>query len=254
MTNQLVENKTGKYLYAVIDALDDFNYNSCGIDDGDVYTLDHKGVKVVVSDVVNKRMRPERQHIAAHQKVLEKVMEKSTPLPVIFGTIADDHKEVEKILTHNREMCLEKLAYVADKVEMGLRVIWDVPNIFEYFVQIDSELMEARNHFFGSSQEPSREDKMELGRIFDRNLKAAKEEHTEHVEEILSEYCCEVKRNRPYAERDIMNLACLVERDAQDKFEVGVFEVAKIFDNNFGFDFNGPWAPHNFVEIDLKPQ
>jgi hypothetical protein len=48
-----------------------------------------------------------------------------------------------------------------------------------------------------------------------------------------------------------MNLACLVERAAMPQFESRVFEAARQFDNNFAFDYNGPWAPHNFVEINL---
>jgi hypothetical protein len=43
-----------------------------------------------------------------------------------------------------------------------------------------------------------------------------------------------------------------VGRDAQVRFEEGVFEAAKLFDNNYTFDYNGPWAPHNFVELDLQ--
>jgi hypothetical protein len=49
-----------------------------------------------------------------------------------------------------------------------------------------------------------------------------------------------------------MNLACLVKRDAMPQFEADVFEVAKQFDNNFALDYNGPWAPHNFVNVDLE--
>jgi hypothetical protein len=30
-----------------------------------------------------------------------------------------------------------------------------------------------------------------------------------------------------------------------------VFAAAKLFDNNFTFDYSGPWAPHNFVELEL---
>ena len=41
------------------------------------------------------------------------------------------------------------------------------------------------------------------------------------------------------------------EFDAQGLFEEGVFEAAKLFDNNYTFDFNGPWAPHNFVDLNF---
>ena len=50
-----------------------------------------------------------------------------------------------------------------------------------------------------------------------------------------------------------MNLACLVARDAMDKeFEAAIFEAARGFDNSFSFDFNGPWAPHHFVDVELR--
>jgi hypothetical protein len=49
-----------------------------------------------------------------------------------------------------------------------------------------------------------------------------------------------------------MNLACLVDRAAVEKLKVGVFKAASLFDDNFAFDYNGPWAPHNFVGIEVK--
>ena len=51
---------------------------------------------------------------------------------------------------------------------------------------------------------------------------------------------------------EVMNLACLVGREREAQFERGVLEAANLFDNNFAFDYNGPWTPHNFVEIDLE--
>jgi len=42
------------------------------------------------------------------------------------------------------------------------------------------------------------------------------------------------------------------QRAALAEFESSVFEAAKQFDNNFAFDFNGPWAPHNFVEAGVE--
>ena len=49
-----------------------------------------------------------------------------------------------------------------------------------------------------------------------------------------------------------MNLACLVDRDRLKEFETGVVEAARGFNNDFAFDFNGPWPPHNFVDVELS--
>ena len=44
----------------------------------------------------------------------------------------------------------------------------------------------------------------------------------------------------------------LIDRDGRKQFEQGVIQAARLFDDRFAFDFNGPWPPHNFVEIDLR--
>ena len=164
-------------------------------------------------------------------------------LPMAFGIIADGPKAIQKILSRNHEAFLKQLQRVAGMVEMGLRVSWDVPNIFEYFVNTHKDLRSARDRFLGPYQNPSQEDKIELGRLFDHLLNEDRETFTEKVEEILSGYCREIKRNKCRNESEVMSLACLVERPTQARFEEGVFEAAKLFDNNYSFDYNGPGPP-----------
>jgi hypothetical protein len=244
--------KKGSYLYAVIRGSDERAYGDFGIDGGIVYTISDSHVSAVVSDVPNEKIRPERRHLAAHQEVLKLLMEDSTPLPLTFGIIANSPKAIQRILSLNREAFSRELHRVAGKAEMGLRVTWDVLNIFEYFVHTHPELKAARDGFFGTQREPTQEDKIELGRMFDRILNEDRVDYTEKVEECLSPYCYEIRKNKCHHEREVMNLACLVGREVQAQFEEGIFETAKLFDNNFAFDYNGPWAPHNFVDIELK--
>jgi hypothetical protein len=244
--------KIGRYLYAIISGCEGRGYGPIGIDGKIVYAISDGCISAVVSDVPNERIRPERRYLAAHHDVLKRLMEESVPLPISFGIIADGAKAIQKILSRNRDDFLGQLHRVSGKVEMLLRVTWDVPDIFDYFVRTHAELRSARDKYLGAHREPSQEDKIELGRMFDRILNEDREMHTERVEEILSPYCFEIKRNRSRNEREVMNLPCLVGQEAQAEFEKGVFEAAKLFDNNFAFDYNGPWAPHNFVEIDLK--
>jgi hypothetical protein len=50
----------------------------------------------------------------------------------------------------------------------------------------------------------------------------------------------------------VANLNCLAGRDEQKQLEEGVFQAASLFDNNYAFDLNGRWVPHDFVEMNLK--
>jgi len=247
-----VAQKKSLYIYAIVNGKFNLEYGPIGINDAPVYTISNKSVAAVVSETPLKKIRPERRNLAAHQAVLKRIMEQTTPLPVAFGIIANGAKAVEKLLTANKQAFLNQLKQVADKVEMGLRIVWDVPNIFEYFVHIHPELRAARDVLLGTNREPSQENKIEVGRLFDRLLNEDREEYAERIENILTPCCDDIKKNESRSEREALNLACLVGRDKQSKFETAVFEAARLFDNNFAFDYSGPWAPHNFVNIELQ--
>ena len=244
--------ETGKYLYGVVAGSQDRDYGPIGIDGSTVYSIADTRVAAVVSDVPNQKLRPERRRLAAHQQVLKRLLAEDGVLPMSFGIIADGDEAIRRIISSNRTEFIEQLRRVEGKVEMGLRVVWDAPNIFEYFVNTHAELRAVRDRLLGSHREPPQADKIEAGRIFERILNEDREAHTAKVESLLSRCCYETKRNPPRDEREVMNLACLVGREAQPAFESGVFEAAKLFDDNFAFDYNGPWAPHNFVELNLE--
>jgi hypothetical protein len=243
--------KGGEYLYAIAAIGEDRACDVAGIDGGAVYSVRNGRVAAMVSDCPRQKLRPERAHLAAHREVLKRLMLESTVLPMAFGTIADDVKAVRRLLSLNQEVILEQLERVAGKVEMGLRVKWDVPNIFEFFIDIHPELRVLRDRLLGNQREPRQEDRIELGQLFDRILNDDREAHSEKLEEALAPCCAEIKRAPPRNLNEVANLNCLVARDAQKPLEEAVFQAARLFDNNYAFDLNGPWAPHNFVEMDL---
>jgi len=254
--------RTGRYLYAVIPGSEATSeqmgrdaggsYGPIGIDGRDVYTILNGSVAAVVSDVPKESIRPDRRRLAAHHEVLKLLMARCTTLPISFGTIADNSEAVCELLSSGRDALVEQLQRVESKVEMGLRLSWDVPNIFQYIVSTHAELRTLRDEMFRGGREPSRDDKIELGRLFDRIVNEDRVVHTETVVNIVQPRCFELRENRLRNECEVMNLACLVGRCAQKDFEEGVFEAAKLFDDNFSFDFNGPWPPYNFVDVALR--
>ncbi len=241
-----------RYLYAIVTGGQQRSYPSAGIGGMDVETISNGRLAAIVSSVASSKIRPERANLTAHQNVLKQIMADTTPLPIAFGTIAAGPEAIRKILIRNQRAFLDQLQRVAGKVEMGLRVSWDVPNIFEYFVNTHTELRMARDRLTSARHEFTQEEKIELGRMFDRLLTADREDHTRKVQRALGSLCVESKPNPCRNEHEVTNLACLVRREEQEAFSAGVFAAAKLFDNNFSFDYSGPWAPHNFVDLDLE--
>ena len=91
---------------------------------------------------------------------------------------------------------------------------------------------------------------MALGEAFAAALEQARRRHTERVCEALSSCCVEIRSVSPGQEQMIMKLACLVEQNRQGQWEEGVRRAAQMFDDHYRFDYNGPWPPYNFVDID----
>lgn len=242
----------GRYVYALIRAAEARpQYDSIGIDGATVYSICNGHLAAVVSDVPNRTIRPERRYLTAHHQVLQRLMEETTLLPARFGTIADGCEELHTLLSRNRTAFLRQLQRLAGTVEMGLKVFWEVPNIFAYFVSTHRELGALRNRVFHDGRDPSVDEKIELGALFERLLREDRASHTEKVVQALGSRCLEIQESDPRSAREVMNLACLVDRQSQQKFGEGVFEAAKLFDNNYAFDFGGPWPPHNFAEVDV---
>lgn len=235
-----------KYLYAIAASGEDRTFDVQGIDGSAIYSVSKDGVAAVVSDCNRQKIRPERAHLAAHKDVLKRLMQDSTVLPMAFGMIADDVVEVRRMLSRNKSLFQKQLDYVAGHIEMGLRVTWDVSNIFEYFVDQHAELRAARDRLI------RQEDKLELGRLFDRLLNEVRQTHYEKLVEALDPCCTEIKQSPARNLNEVLNLNCLVARDNQKRLEDAVFAAAALFDNNYALDLNGPWAPHNFVEMQLK--
>lgn len=245
--------RIGTYVYAIVPVSDGRSYDVAGINGVAVYSIPAGCAAAIVSDVPNEKIRPERLHLAAHQEVLKHLLPQcAAVLPMSFGIIADGADAVRKILSRNQQLVAEQLRTLSGKVEMTMRVKWDVPNIFEYFVKSHPELGAARDQYLALNRNPTHEDKIRIGQMFESMLGEDRETCTKTVEDAISRSCFAIKRNRCSTEHDVMNLACLVGREAVKDFETGVFDAARLFDNNFAFDYNGPWVPYSFVTINLE--
>ncbi|UQA57622.1 GvpL/GvpF family gas vesicle protein [Polyangium aurulentum] len=244
--------KTGMYLYAVLACgHDSSSVGPIGIDGGEISCVALDDVAAAVSPVPRARLRPERKHVAAHHAVLARLMRKSTVLPAAFGLVAPSEEAIRYFLASRRDVLREQLARVAGKAEMGLRVSWNVPDLFAFFVAMHPELREVRDQL-RLRREVARGDLIEVGQLFDRILETERDAHFARVSEALSAHGIAVKREPPRSEREVMNLACLVPREQEREFERIVAAAAEPFDDNFTFTHDGPFAPYHFAELTLS--
>lgn len=244
--------ETGLYLYAITDAQDGLAVAIPGIEGGAVETIVADRIAAVVTRVSHHTIRAQRANLAIHHKLLHELVQRQVVLPCAFGTVATSEEQLLEVLRTNCGELLRELAMLRGKMEMSLSVYWNTSNIFEFFVATNQELKEMRDRVFRLGREPSMEERLELGRLFESLLQQCRELHTQQVIATLSPYCAEIRAVDPGAEQMIMKLMCLVHKDQQQRFEDGVQEVARKFDDHYTFKYSGPWAPFDFVDISLN--
>ena len=243
--------ETGLYLYGIIDAGDGFDVANRGIDGGSIETIEADGIAAVVTRVKRQTIRPQRANLAAHNNLLRSLVERQGVIPCAFGMVASSEEQLRDVLHANHDKLLALLARLRGKVEMSLSVYWNTSNIFEFFVGTNQELKQMRDRMFRPGREPSLDEKLELGRTFEAQLQQCRERHTKQVIDMLSPYCADVRAVDPGSEQMIMKLVCLVPKDQEDRFELGIQAAARKFDDHYNFKFSGPWAPFDFVDVTL---
>jgi len=243
--------EAGLYLYGITDAQEGFDVSMPGIEGGEVEAIVADGVAAIVTRVSHAKIRAQRANLATHHKLLHQLVERQAVLPCAFGTVATGEDQLRAVLRANRDELLRQLATLRNKVEMSLGVYWNTSNIFEFFVAGNQALQRLRDRVFRPGRQPSMDERMELGRLFESLLRECRDRHTKQVIDTLSPCCAEVRAVDPGTEQMIMKLVCLVPQDRQACFEEGIQQAARKFDDHYSFKYSGPWAPFDFVDVTL---
>ncbi len=216
-----------------------------------VYLLASGALGAVVSDCPLDVVRAERKHLAASQRVLSTLNRELDLLPMAFGTVAQSAGALSDFLDEYAEMLTARLHDVAGTVEMSVRLNLDVPDPIAYLVQCTPELKIARDRLFGRHRPPSHGERIRLGQMCDEALRRYRASQTAQMLTLLGPSCAEIRTLPVGLEKQIANLAMLVPRDAVERFEAAVNDLAAGLPDEFSFTMGGPWPPHNFVQLEL---
>ena len=244
--------EAGLYLYGIIDAQDGLDISMSGIEGGDIEAIETDGIAAVVTRVGCQKIRPQRANLAIHHKLLHELFQHQAIIPCAFGMVAASEDQLQEVLRANHAELQRQLAQLRGKVEMNVSVYWNTSNIFEFFVTTNHELKEMRDRAFRPGKEPSMEERLELGKLFESLLRQCRERHTQQVIDTLSPYCTKIHTVDPGQEQMIMKLVCLVQKEQQNRFEEGIQEAARRFDDHYCFKYSGPWVPFDFVDVTLN--
>jgi hypothetical protein len=251
-TNGSVESALGKYVYCVIQEKRPMRFGALGIgaDPADVHTVNYKDIAAVVSDTPIEVHEPTRQNALAHERVNERVMHDYTVIPMSFGTVFKTSDDIHELLRSAYDAFKDVLIKMEDKLEFGLKVLWDRDVILRDLESENEDIRRLKGEI--SSQKGSTYfARMQYGRLVDAALQQRSEQYVSEIFDHLRPVSVASRANKPIGDRMIMNAAFLVRRDHEPAFDVAVKQIGAKFDK-LTFKYTGPWPPYNFVNIRLK--
>jgi len=242
----------GQYVYCIIQSESPLTFGPLGIghEPAEVHTVHFKDLAAVVSATPMVVHDPTRENVLAHQRVNETVMLQHTVLPMSFGTVFKTTNDIVELLRSAYDAFTDVLQKMRDKVEFGLKVLWDRDQIIREIEEEDEDIRRLKNEI--SSQKGSTYfARMQYGRMIDAALQSRSEQYVDDIFRSLRDVAVASRSNKPIGDRMIMNAAFLVLRDREQAFDARVKEIGQRHPK-LTFRYTGPWPPYNFVNIKLK--
>jgi hypothetical protein len=251
-TTRALGEQRGKYVYCVIHSENPLTFGPIGIgaDPTEVHTVNFRDVAAVVSDTPIELYEPTRQNVLAHERVNETVMRAHTVIPMSFGTVFKTREDIHQLLRSAYDAFKDVLVKMEDKLEYGLKVLWDRDRIVEALERENEDIRRLKAEI-SSRNGSTYFARMQYGRLVDAALQTRSEHYVQQIFDQLRPVAVASRANRPIGDRMIMNAAFLVRRDKEPDFDAAVKVIGGKHEH-LTFKYTGPWPPYNFVNIRLK--
>ena len=244
--------KSGKYVYCIIQTTGPLRFGPIGIgsEPAEVHTVNYKDIAAVVSDTPLEVYDPTRENVLAHERVNEVVMRDYTVIPMSFSTVFKTSEDIVELLRTAYDAFHDVLVKMQDKLEFGLKVLWE-PEVIIREIEKEDESLRLLRQEISQQKGSTYFARMQYGRLVDSLLQERSEHLVSEIMETLGSVSVATRTNKPIGDKMILNGAFLVARDREPDFDAKVKEIDARFENLI-LKYTGPWPPYNFVNIRLK--
>lgn len=244
----------GRYIYCIIQANEPKSFGPLGISEGfpEVSTVNYQDLAAVVSPSLVFEYPVTRDYSMAHQRAIETVMKEHAVLPVRFSTIAQTGEQImTQVLAPRYEEFKGKLAWIADKQEVGLKAHWlDMKAIFKEVSEQDAEKFKhLKETMAGKHPDATYYDLIEAGRIVQQRLEEKRQEEERQLLDRLGPLAVEHRMNRPYGESMVASLVFLLEKANEETFHQAVSSLQEERAGRLKLKYITGVPPFNFVTI-----
>jgi hypothetical protein len=243
-----------KCIYAILDAANPHHHFDLadlkGLDGAAVYAIPYQDISAAVSDLNGHPLTLSPEVALQYENILDRLMTRYSLLPMRFGTLVKNDPAVIAILQKYYPDLIRNLSQVKDKVEYGVKLLWDLAQISAQIrTRCDNETVPLKG--FGRLNEASLHHQYLLKKFqelqFEEALLQKAESVIETIHTPLKELSACSKYQTMITPKIILDATYLVATDQQKTF---IHTVQALEDKKpeVKFLLTGPWPPYNFIE------
>jgi predicted peroxiredoxin len=242
----------GKYVYCFIKEKEKLTLGNSAIGNlnAPIYTIPFKEISAVVSNAPIIEYDPTRKNMLEHERIIAKVMDKYAVVPVAFGTVANSKKEIEYIIDSNYSEFNNLTDFFKDKIELGLRITWD-NNYFNKDIE-DDEVKSLKEKIIGKEEKKILNEKIQLGQLVEASILSKREKYEESIYNHLKQLSVDSKLKENVSIKTVLIAYFLVKKSKEADFDKAVETLSNLYQNKLIFNYTGPWAAYNFVDLNIN--
>jgi hypothetical protein len=205
---------------------------------------------VSVSEFDGDTIATTRENILAHERVVRRVLEYTTPLPFRFGTLVSEER-LQGYLQAQQAALQSKLLLVDGCVEMGIKIIWQAhsTNKETQSEEVSANSSDGKQLVEGAGSAFLMAKRQEI--ICEKILADKAQEIASWLNERLAASIRKDQTRVRPDEKLVLTAAHLVERAGLEQYR-RTLKQACSERPELHFLTSGPWPPYSFVDIDLE--
>lgn len=229
----------GKYLYGIIRKNGNHSLRLDGLT-----IVAYQGLAAVVAEkeIKDYHTLPKEEtvkELIGHQQMIEKIMSGTSILPVRFGTILKDKKQVTSVLEKGYFLFRNTLRKIEDKIELDLVCFWNEEKAARMAYQKSKKVRS-----YATS-----EDKIALGKLIAHYLAGKREKLSNQILKTLKKETIESCGHALADVNMLLNQAFLVEKKREEAFNHALSIVNSKFADLLNFRLVGPLPPYSFATL-----
>ncbi|MCM3596041.1 GvpL/GvpF family gas vesicle protein [Metabacillus idriensis] len=201
---------------------------------------------VLAAAVVPLNLRPLKENLLMHQKVIGSLLETSdTVFPFSFGHVIRSNKEAASLLQRLYPQLKNMSPLIRGKIEVGLKVIGKKDWLLK-------KLGEAQSGLSGGPT--STKERIKLGEMAEHFFLKVRKQFDLNLHQKLSSAADQSRLNSILTETMLLNASYLIKKEEEAAFDRLVESLCEPLKDQADFIYTGPWPAYNFVDIRLKEE